>query len=135
MTGILDTPTGRLAERDRAVLHRAAVLLHTAGETSAARRLHALADAQGNDNGPAVPTARGVLSPAELRTVTAMARGGTRAQAGRRLHITEGTVAKQLQHARAKTGASSTVHLVAISIARGWIPVDVALLHPIGRRP
>lgn len=134
MTGILDTPAGQLADRDRAVLHRAAVLLHDEGETSAARRLHALADAQ-HDEAPAMPAPRSVLTPAELRTVTAMARGGTRAQAGRRLHITEGTVAKQLQHARAKAGATSTVHLVAISIARGWIPADAALLHLTGRRP
>lgn len=63
---------------------------------------------------------------AQARILTEVARGGSHADVAARLHLTETTVAHTMADARKRVGATSSVHLLAIAIAAGDIPADVA---------
>jgi DNA-binding CsgD family transcriptional regulator len=72
------------------------------------------------------PTPDGHLSPAEARVVAEYARGGTSADVAARLFLEPTTVRTHTKTARRRLRATSNVHLLALAIAAGDIPADVA---------
>jgi DNA-binding CsgD family transcriptional regulator len=71
-------------------------------------------------------TPPGRLSDAELRVLTEIARGGLQREVATRLTLSESGVRTTLRRARRATGATTTAHLVAITIRNGQLPADVA---------
>lgn len=69
---------------------------------------------------------RRLLKRAEARVLTEIARGSTPAQAATRLNLTRNTVHWNINQARRRAGATSTVHLLALAIANGDIAPDCA---------
>lgn len=66
------------------------------------------------------------VTPAQARVLAEVARGGSHADVAARLHLTESTVTHTMCNARVRVGATSSVHLLALAIAAGDIPADVA---------
>jgi DNA-binding CsgD family transcriptional regulator len=66
------------------------------------------------------------VTTAQARILAEIARGGSHADVAARLHLTETTVAHTMADARKRVGATSSVHLLALAIAAGDIPADVA---------
>lgn len=68
----------------------------------------------------------GRITPAQTRVLTAIAQGGTQATVAGHLHLAESTVRNILLDARKRVGATTTTHLLALVIAEGDLPRDVA---------
>lgn len=76
-----------------------------------------------------------LLSDAEARALTELARGGKPAEVAARLGVTRHTLHWTINQARRKAGATSTVHLLALAIAAGDIDPDCADGTAIPPRP
>jgi DNA-binding CsgD family transcriptional regulator len=61
------------------------------------------------------------LTERECEIVTLVAEGLTIREISERLEITQHTVSAHLKHARQRTNARNTNHLVAIAFDHGWI--------------
>lgn len=72
------------------------------------------------------PTPPGHISPAEARVLAEYARGGQLPEVAARLYLARSTCAHALKTARARVGATSNVHLLALAVAAG----DVMLPAP-----
>ena len=63
------------------------------------------------------------LSPRQLSVLAALAAGDTVDQAAGRLLVSSSTAKKAIEGARAKLGARSTAHAVALAYEAGILPV------------
>lgn len=134
-----------LAGRDAEVLRRAAAHFanecgdatltnaQRAGWSAGAERLRHMASTVAGAPGPrggarpATAFAANVFTPTERLVLIAVARGGdltaVAARTGRGLQ----TVKTHLARMKKRSGATSIAHLLALAIAYGQVPVDVAL--------
>lgn len=67
------------------------------------------------------------LSPAEVRVVAEIARGGDYAAIAARLYLSVHTVKTTRRRAMLHIGATTTPHLIALAIAHQLIPAGTAL--------
>lgn len=97
-----------------------------------ARRLRNLAaalDVCASSPAPAVqrPLSGGTLTPAQMRVLREITRGGDLDEVAHRLCLSLYTVKTHVRDMKARTGTTTIAHLVAYAIGHGLLPADIAL--------
>lgn len=72
------------------------------------------------------PQPAGHITQAQARILTEIARGGSYADVANRLRLAESTILNTMRDARARVGATTSVHLLALAITAGDIDPDCA---------